>query len=136
MLHQTTPITASTLSIITRVLNEPCFPLIRVDRMLASPNINLISPGRSYLTDTGCIWVRMHSAIPRPLDETKAARGAAHETAAFEFSIGGQGGIMRLTPCKIGPLWAACRSAGDATQLPRKRALLHAITCTRHSVHV
>ena len=61
MLRQTTPITASTLSIITRDLNEPCFPLIRVDRMLASPNINLISPGRSYLTDTGCIWVRMHS---------------------------------------------------------------------------
>lgn len=47
-------------------------------------------------------------------------RGDDEIARPFEFSIG-RGEIMRLTPCKIGPLWATCRSVGDATQLPRER---------------
>lgn len=77
----------------------------------------------------------MHSVCRLETTASKVSRGDDDAGGtAFEFSIGGQGEIMRLTPCKIGPLWATCRSADDATQLPRKRALLRAITCT-YSAH-
>ena len=78
----------------------------------------------------------MHLAGSAGRNESTRKRHEAtrrRDGTAFEFSIGGQNGIMRLTPCKIGPLWAACRSVDDATQLPRKRALLHAITCATPS---
>lgn len=65
--------------------NEPCFPLIRVDRILASPNINLISPGRSYLTDTGCIWVRMHSAIPSSRRNESGERRGPRDGGVWVF---------------------------------------------------
>lgn len=103
------------------------------------PTINPNRSGSRRLISVSLALAWRHGCCAEEADALghlwKRKRGEARATrrrdgTAFEFSIGGQDGIMRLTPCKIGPLWAACRSVDDATQLPRKRALLHAITCT------